>query len=63
MSNREVEIAVEVKAETEKAYLMYDGEKEAWIAKSQIKDHSVDDEGGIASILLAEWFAEKVGLI
>jgi len=38
MSNREVEISGEVRRETVKAYLWWDGKVEAWVPKSQISD-------------------------
>ena len=34
-----VEIAVEVRLETEKAYRIFDGKAECWIPKSQITDY------------------------
>ncbi len=63
MSNREVEIEVTIKCETEKAYLVHNGENEAWIAKSQIKDYTEESDGSISSILIAEWLGIEKGLI
>jgi|GEM_PF-1482220 len=42
MSN-DVEIAVEVRAETDKALLVFDGAREVWIPKSQIRDQCEED--------------------
>lgn len=63
MSNKEVEIAVEIKRETEKAYLVFDGDKEVWIAKSQIKDYCEGESGKITSIFLPEWLCLEKGLL
>lgn len=58
----EVEIAVEIHAETEKAFLIFDGNIECWIPKSQVTDYC-DDNGTITSIFINEWLAEEKGLI
>lgn len=63
MSRREVEIAVEVRGETERALRVYDGKKEVWIPKSQVTDQSEDDDGKIETIFIPEWLAEEKGLL
>jgi hypothetical protein len=59
----EVEIECEVRAESDKAMLIYDGKREAWIPKSQITDHSDDADGRTTSIFIPEWLAKEKGLI
>lgn len=59
---KDVEIAVEVRGETEKALLVYDGKTEAWVPKSQIKDQC-EDKGQITSIFVTEWLAEEKGFL
>lgn len=66
MSTNEVEIACEVRRETLLAYLIFDGVREVWIAKSQITDQC--EEKGlfgtkITSIFVPEWLANEKGLI
>lgn len=63
MSNREIEIAVDIKRETDKAYLVFDGAREAWIPKSQITDYTEERDGQITSIFIPEWLAEEKGLV
>lgn len=63
---RDVEIACEVRVETDKALLIFDGTKEVWIPKSQILDQC--EEPGmfgskITSIFISEWLAGEKGLI
>lgn len=57
----EIEIAVTVKRETEKALLIDDGTREVWIPKSMITDQTGDGLL-ITSIFLPEWFATEKGL-
>lgn len=56
-----VEIDVEVRAETERAYLVFDGSTEAWVPKSQIVD-SCEENGVVTSIFISEWLATQKGL-
>ena len=62
----DIEIPVEVRAETPKALLVFDGVKEVWIPKSQIKDQC-EEQGlfgtKITSIFITEWLAGEKGLI
>lgn len=60
---RDIEIAVEVRAETPKAILVFDGKTEVWIARSQIRDQCENELGAITSIFLTEWMAMQKGLI
>lgn len=57
-----VELDVEVKHKTEKAWLCYDGKQEVWIPVSAIDDYC--EEGGkVTSIFITEWMAKEKGLI
>lgn len=61
-----VEIACEIKRETDKAWLVFDGAREVWIAKSQISDY-VEEQGLISkkvtSVFVPLWLAHEKGLI
>lgn len=63
MSNREVEISGEVRRETTKAYLWWDGKVEAWVPKSQISDLTEERDGSISSIFIPEWLALEKGFL
>lgn len=60
--SEDIEITCDVLRETDKAYLVHNGEIEAWIPKSQVSDES-ESLGEITSIFIPEWLAEKSGLI
>jgi S1 domain len=56
------DIAVQVKHETAKAYLVNDGAKDVWLPKSQVElDDSQGDEAAI--VTMPEWLARDKGLI
>jgi hypothetical protein len=59
---KDIEIAVEVRVETPKALLVFDGKTEVWIPKSQINDQC-EEKGKITSIFITEWLATQKGLI
>ncbi len=52
-----VEIAAEKRRETELAILIFDGDREAWIPKSQCEDN------GDGTFTMTEWLAKDKGLI
>lgn len=52
-----VEIEAELKAETQLAYLLNDGSKEAWVPKTQVEDH----KDGTFS--MPEWLAIDKGFL
>jgi hypothetical protein len=58
----DIEVAVEVRRETDRALLVYDGKVEVWIPKSQISDQS-ETNGKIESIFIPEWLATDKGLL
>lgn len=61
-----VEIDLEIVTITDDAILTDDGDDEYWIPRSQIEDGEEIDWGDIGKTLtlnIAEWFAEKEGLI
>lgn len=62
MSDDEIEIDVEVRAETDLALLVYNGSVTVWVPKSQITDQC-EEEGKIISIFLREWLAIDKGLV
>jgi len=53
-----IEIAGELRRETEKAYLLFDGDKEVWLAKALCE---WDENSKIMQ--MAEWLALEKGLI
>jgi hypothetical protein len=60
---KEIEIAVEVRGETDLALKVFDGKSTVWVPKSQITDQCEEADGRITSIFLPEWLAEDKGLI
>ncbi len=60
-----VEIACQIKRLTDKAVLIHDGAREAWIPLSQVQDHGPDDlrVGKHIDITIPEWLANEKGLI
>lgn len=61
-SNDLIDLPVEMRRETEKAYLFFDGVDEIWIPKSQIKAMEMRD-GEPIEISIPEWLAAEKGLI
>ncbi len=57
MSERLVDIAAEVKVETDKAYRLYDGARTEWVPKSQVERN---DDG---TFTMPEWLAQEKGFI
>jgi hypothetical protein len=58
----DIEIAIEVRARTPKALLVFDGKTESWIPRSQISDYS-GEEDSPETIFISEWLASEKGLI
>lgn len=54
---RLVDIACEIRRETERAWLIFDGAKEVWVAKTLVE---VSNDGTVA---MPEWLATEKGLI
>ena len=52
-----IEIAGDLRRETEKAFLIFDGDKEVWLPKSQVENN---DDG---TFTMPEWLAMDKGLI
>jgi len=66
MSNNNLEyFTCEVRHETDRAYLLYDGEQEVWIPKSQIHDEETSFDGDIEWLEfgIPEWLALEKGMI
>lgn len=61
-----IEIACEVRRETDRAWLIYDGAREVWIARSQISDQ-IEEAGlfgrKVTSIFIPVWLATEKGLV
>ena len=53
-----IDIAVEIKSETEKAYYLDDGATQVWIPKSQCEWNQED-----GTLTMPEWLAKDNGLI
>lgn len=52
-----IEVAAEIHHETEKAWLLFDGEREEWVPKSQAEDN------GDGTFTMPEWLAAAKGFI
>ena len=52
-----VDIAAEIKVETAKAWLLFDGAREVWVPKSQVEPN---DDG---TFTMPEWLALDKGLL
>lgn len=53
-----IDIAGELRRETPKAYLIFDGDKEVWLPKSL-----VEHDPGEGTFAMPEWLAKDKGLI
>ena len=64
MSNT-IEFCGEVRRETEKAYLVFDGAHETWIPKSQIKSERIVSQSVKDDRIfeIAEWLAREKGIV
>ena len=51
--NSLVDIAAQIRHETEKAFLLFDGTREAWVPKSQVENNN---DG---TFTMPEWLAQK----
>jgi hypothetical protein len=54
---RLVDISGELRAETEKAFQIYDGARTEWVPKSQVEDN------GDGTFTMPEWLAKDKGFI
>ncbi len=58
MKNHDIiEIAGELRGETEKAFRIYDGKNTEWVPKSQVENN------GNGTFSMPEWLAEDKGFI
>ena len=57
MKSDVIDIAAELRHETERAFLIFDGLKEVWVPKSLAEQN---DDG---TYTIKEWFAKDKGLI
>lgn len=51
------DVAAQIKAETPKAFLLFDGTREEWVPKSQVEQN---DDG---TFTMPEWLAKDKGFI
>lgn len=56
--DRLIDIAVQLRHETPKAYYVFDGAREVWLPKSQCEYNASD-----RTVTLPEWLAKEKGLI
>lgn len=63
MENNMVEVTVDIKKETPQAFLVTDGDIEAWIPKSQINRLTRVAYNNTTVIEIPEWLAEDRELI
>lgn len=52
-----IDIAAELKGETDKAYRIFDGSRTEWVPKSQVEDN------GDGTYTMPEWLAQEKGFI
>lgn len=52
-----IDIAAEVRGETEKAFRLFDGKTTEWVPKSQVEDN------GDGTYAMPEWLAKDKGFI
>ncbi len=52
-----IDIRAEARAETQKAFQLYDGKRTAWVPKSQVEDN------GDGTFTMPEWLATNSGFI
>lgn len=57
MKSSLTDIAAELRHETERAFLIFDGDQEVWLPKSQVERN---DDG---TFTLPEWLAKEKGLL
>lgn len=65
MGTKDIEIEVEVRVNTAKALLVFNGTTECWIPKSQITDFTGSGDApdmSTTSIFISEWLATEKGL-
>ena len=58
-----IEICLEIKRETDAAFLVTDGVSEEWLPKSQIELDQDGGEGDTVIITMPEWLATTKGFI
>ena len=59
-----VEFCGEIKHETDAAYLVFDGQNEIWLPKSQIKEkRQLDQKNNDFEFKIPEWLAIEKGIV
>lgn len=63
-NDKTVELEVQIKKVTDKAYLIdHGGEEEVWMPKSQVKELERVGRGPLHKMTVTEWIANEKGLI
>ena len=57
MKRELIDIAAQVRHETDRAFLLYDGKKTEWVPKSQV------EQNGDGTFTMPEWLAKDKGFI
>lgn len=57
------EVTCDIIHETEKAYLIDDGDKQVWVPKSMVDHNDYAVESKAVTMSIATWIAEEQGLI
>jgi predicted RNA-binding protein (virulence factor B family) len=61
---KQVEICIEIKRKTPKAYLVSDGgDDEQWLPRSQMENDEDYDIGDTFTVSIPEWLAKEKGFI
>ena len=60
--NDPIEFCGELRHETDKAYLVFDGDHEVWIPKSQTQAHR-QIKGSDWEFVIPEWLAVEKGIV
>lgn len=58
-----ITVAVELRHETDAAFLIFDGENEIWIPKSQCEMEAIEGKENLFDLELPEWLAKDKELI
>lgn len=61
--NDPIEFCGELRHETDRAYLVFDGKTEVWIPKSQVQDCHQIGRGSEWEFVIPEWLAIEKGIV
>jgi len=63
VSNEEVELELELLHQTDDAYLLSDGDTEAWVPRSLVSSLEEGDDEDTVIVTIPEWLAKEKGLV